>query len=257
MVIGSAVITGASSGLGAMLARAYAARGVALGLVARDQARLASVADACRRAGATVEEATIDIADRAPLEAWLAAFDRAYPVDLVIANAGISAGPEPGRVGEDIDMTARQIAVNLLGAVHTVAPLVPAMGARGRGRIVLIASLAAYRGLPYSPGYSASKAGLRAYGEALRAQLEPFGIGVTLVCPGFFASPMTDRWAGPTPFLISGEQAARKVKRGIDRGRRRVSFPWPMALGMRLSDMLPAALGDRILRGFRFHIRSA
>jgi short-subunit dehydrogenase len=130
------------------------------------------------------------------------------------------------------------------------------MAARGRGRIALIASLAAYRGLPCSPGYSASKAGLRAYGEALRAQIEPFGVGVTVVCPGFFASPMTDRWVGPTPFLISGEQAARKVKRGIDRGRRRVSFPWPMALGMRLSDMLPAVLGDRILRGFRFHIRS-
>ncbi len=257
MVIGSAVITGASSGLGAVLARAYAAPGVVLGLVARDPARLASVADACRRAGAMVEEAAINVADRAPLEAWLAAFDRAHPVDLVIANAGISAGPEPGRVGEDIDTTARQIAVNLLGAVHTVAPLVPAMATRGRGRIVLIASLAAYRGLTYSPGYSASKAGLRAYGEALRAQLEPFGIGVTVVCPGFFASPMTDRWEGPTPFLISGEQAARKVKRGIDRGRRRVSFPWPMALGMRLSDVLPAALGDRILRGFRFHIRSA
>jgi short-subunit dehydrogenase len=257
MVIGSAVITGASSGLGAVLARAYAAPGVALGLVARDQARLVAVAEACRGAGATVEKAAIDVADRAPLEAWLAAFDRAHPVDLVIANAGISAGPEPGRVGEDIDTTARQIAVNLLGAVHTVAPLVPAMAARGRGRIVLIASLAAYRGLPYSPGYSASKAGLRAYGEALRAQLEPFGIGVTVVCPGFFTSPMTDRWEGPTPFLISGEQAARKVKRGIDRGRRRVSFPWPMALGMRLSDMLPAALGDRIVRDFRFHIRSA
>jgi short-subunit dehydrogenase len=257
MVIGSAVITGASSGLGAVLARAYAAPGVVLGLVARDPARLVSVADACRRAGAMVEEAAVDVADRAPLEAWLAAFDRAHPVDLVIANAGISAGPEPGRVGEDIDTTARQIAVNLLGAVHTVAPLVPAMAARGRGRIVLIASLAAYRGLPYSPGYSASKAGLRAYGEALRAQLEPFGIGVTVVCPGFFTSPMTDRWEGPTPFLISGEQAARKVKRGIDRGRRRVSFPWPMALGMRLSDMLPAALGDRIVRDFRFHIRSA
>jgi short-subunit dehydrogenase len=249
------VITGASSGLGAALARAYAAPGVALGLVARNAARLAAVAASCRAAGATVEEATIDVADRAPLEAWLVAFDLAHPVELVVANAGISAGPEPGRVGEDTGMTVRQVAVNLLGAVHTVAPLVPAMAARGRGQVALIASLAAYRGLPYSPGYCASKAGLRAYGEALRALAEPHGVGVTVVCPGFFTSPMTDRWDGPTPLLMSGERAARKVKRGIDRGCRRVSFPWPTVLGMQLCDALPPAIGDRILRGFRFSIR--
>jgi short-subunit dehydrogenase len=131
------------------------------------------------------------------------------------------------------------------------------MTARRRGRIVLVASLAAYRGLPYSPGYCASKAGIRAYGEALRPLVEPFGIGVTVICPGFFASSMTDRWEGPTPFLIKGARAARIVKRGIDRGRRRISFPWPLALGMRLCDALPAIIGDRIVRGFRFRIRSA
>jgi short-subunit dehydrogenase len=251
------VITGASSGLGASLARAYAAPGVALGLIGRDAGRLGTVAKICRAAGAVVEEASIDVTERTLLEAWLTAFDRAHPVDLVIANAGISAGPEPGGAGEDVDVTARQIAVNLLGAVHAVGPLVQAMAARGHGRIALIASLAAYRGLPYSPGYCASKAGLRAYGEALRALAEPHGVGVTVVCPGFFASPMTDRWEGPTPLLISTERAAKKVKRAIDRGCRRASFPGPMALGIRLCDALPAVIGDRILRNFRFQIRSA
>jgi short-subunit dehydrogenase len=149
------------------------------------------------------------------------------------------------------------VQTNLLGAVNTVAALLPAMAARGQGRVALIASLAAYRGLPYAPGYSASKAGLRAYGEALRPLVEPHGIGVTVICPGFFASPMTDRWDGPTPFVISTERAARKVKHAIDRGRRRFSFPWPMVLGLRLCDALPAAIGDRIVRGFRFQIRSA
>jgi short-subunit dehydrogenase len=251
------VITGASSGLGAALARAYAASGVALGLLARDAARISAVADDCRAAGATVDTATIDVADSERLATWLAAFDRAHPVELVIANAGISGGPEPGSASEPVDLTTRQVAVNLLGAVHTVAPLVPAMTARRRGRIVLVASLAAYRGLPYSPGYCASKAGIRAYGEALRPLVEPFGVGVTVICPGFFASPMTDRWEGPTPFLIKGERAARIVKRGIDRGRRRVNFPWLLALGMRFCDALPAIIGDRIVRGFRFRIRSA
>jgi short-subunit dehydrogenase len=256
MAFRAAVITGASSGLGAALARAYAAAGVVLGLVGQNPDRLAAVAESCRAAGSTVDVATIDVVDGNSLAAWLAAFDRAHSVDLVIANAGISAGPEPGEMCEDIDTTARQVAVNLLGAVNTVVPLLPAMAARGRGRVAFIASLAAYRGLPDAPGYSASKAGLRAYGEALRPLVEPRGIGVTVVCPGFFASPMTDRWVGATPFLMSAERAAHKVKRGIDRGRRRISFPWPLAIGLRACDVLPAAIGDRILRHFRFHIRS-
>jgi short-subunit dehydrogenase len=250
------VITGASSGLGAALARGYAAPGVVLGLIGRDADRLAAVASACRAAGAAVEEALLDVAERGPLESWLAAFDAAHPVELVIANAGISAGPAPGEVGEGSDTTARQVAVNLMGAVNTVAPLLPAMAARGRGRVALIVSLAAYRGLAYSPGYCASKAGLRAYGEALRALAAPHGVRVTVVCPGFFSSPMTDRWEGPTPLLMDCERAARKVKQGIDRGRRRVDFPSALALGMRLCDVLPAAIGDRIVRGFRFRIRS-
>ena len=135
--------------------------------------------------------------------------------------------------------------------------MVPRLCARRRGRIVAIASVAAFRGLPYSPGYCASKAGLRAYAEALRPRLMRYGVGVTVVCPGFFASPMTDRWQGPTPFLASGDKAARHIKRGIDRGLRRVHFPWPLVFGMRFCDIAPAWIGDAILRRFRFRIRPA
>jgi short-subunit dehydrogenase len=251
------VITGASSGLGAALARAYAGPGIALGLVARNEARLAATASACRAAGAAVDSVAIDVADGHALGAWLADFDRTTPVELAIANAGTSAGPADDEPGEPRETTIRQIDVNLVGAVNTIAPLLPPMCARGRGRIAAIASVAAYRGLPYSPGYCASKAGLRAYAEALRPRLAPYGVGVTIVCPGFFSSPMTDRWEGPTPFLASGDDAARRVKRGIDRGNARVSFPWPLVFGMRFCDLAPAAIGDAILRGFRFHIRSA
>lgn len=250
------VITGASSGLGASLAVAYARPQTVLGLIGRDRERLAAVARDCAGAGAAVESAAIDVADRAALGAWLLDFDRAHPTDLLIANAGISAGPEPDGIGEPIELTTRQIAINLLGAVNTIAPLVPALAARGRGRIVAVASTAAYRGLPYSPGYCASKAGVRAYVEGLRAQLEPRGVGVTVVCPGFFGSRMTDRWEGPTPFLFSGERAAAIVKRGIDRGRRRIDFPLALTFGMRFCDLAPAVLGDAILRRFHFHIRA-
>jgi short-subunit dehydrogenase len=251
------VITGASSGLGAALARFYAGPGIVLGLIGRSEERLVLTAEACRALGAGVEIGVIDIADGPALEAWLGAFDAARPVDLLVANAGTSAGPDPASAGEPASLTLRQVEVNLAGAVHTIAPLVPLMCARGRGQIAVIASVAAYRGLPYSPGYCASKAGVRAYAEALRPRLARYGVGVTVACPGFFTSPMTDRWDGPTPFLLSGERAARRIKRGIDRGRRRIDFPLPLVFGMRFCDLAPALIGDRILAGFRFRIRSA
>ncbi|HEX2151040.1 MAG TPA: SDR family NAD(P)-dependent oxidoreductase, partial [Stellaceae bacterium] len=217
-------ITGASSGLGAAMAASYAAPGIVLGLVARNRERLARTEAACRAAGARVESAAIDVADRVAMAGWLEAFDRAHHVELLIANAGISAGPDPDSPGEPAATTLRQIEVNLVGAVNTIAPLVPSLCARGRGRVVAIASVAAFRGLPYSPGYCASKAGLRAYAEALRPRLARHGVGVTVVSPGFFASPMTDRWEGPTPFLATGERAARRIRRGIDRGAPRIDF---------------------------------
>jgi NAD(P)-dependent dehydrogenase (short-subunit alcohol dehydrogenase family) len=174
-----------------------------------------------------------------------------------VANAGTSGGPHPDSPSEGAEGVARQVGVNLLGAVNTIEPLLPGLCARGRGRVAVIASIAAYRGLPYSPGYCASKAGVRTYAEALRPRLEQHNIGMTVVCPGFFDSPMTDRFEGPTPFLVSCEGAARTVKRGIDRGRRRVAFPWPIVIGLQFCDLAPAFVGDAILRRYRFQIHSA
>src|SRR5262249_37268364 len=211
----------------------------------------------CESQGATVSAATIDVTRTSEMASWLWEFDRQHLVDLVVANAGTSGGPEPGSPSEGADEVARQVRVNLLGAVNTVEPLLPGLCARRRGRVAVVASIAAYRGLPDSPGYCASKAGLRAYAEALRPRLKQHDIGVTVVCPGFFDSPMTDRFDGPTPFLFSSDAAARIVKRGIDRGRRRVAFPRPLVLGLQFCDIAPAVLGDAILRRYRFQIRSA
>src|SRR5690242_18611883 len=124
-------ITGASSGLGAALARSYAGPGVVLGLVARNSERLAGTAATCRAAGAEVESAALDVADTAAMAAWLDAFDSVHPIELLIANAGISAGPAPDNAGEPVATTLRQIEVNLVGAVNTIAPLVPKLCARG------------------------------------------------------------------------------------------------------------------------------
>jgi short-subunit dehydrogenase len=251
------VITGASSGLGAALAEAYAGPNTVMGLLGRDRYRLSRTADACGAKGAQVRVGSFDITDGPRMAQWLTELDFDHPVELLIANAGTSAGPAPGSPSEGVESAARQVRINLLGAINTVEPLLPALCRRGRGRIAIIASIAAYRGLPDSPGYCASKAGLRAYAEALRARLAGFGVGVTIVCPGFFASPMTDRFDGPTPFLISAEVAARIVKRGLDRGRRRLAFPWPLVRGLQFCDLAPASIGDAILRRYRFRIRAA
>src|SRR3982074_1874710 len=173
------VIPGASSGLGAALALLYAGPGVAMGLLGRNPERLAASAAACRAAGAAVDSAMLVVPEGPALGPWLEAFANAHPVELLIANAGTSAGPDPGSPGEPLAVTQHQLGTNLLGAIHTIAPLVPRLCARGRGRIVAVASIAAFRGLPYSPGYCASKAGLRAYAEAVRSQLASFGRGVT------------------------------------------------------------------------------
>lgn len=249
------VITGASSGLGAALAKAYAAPGTTLGLIGRDRERLAQTTASCEAQGASVGTARLDVTDAEAMAGWLAEFDRNHTVDLIIANAGTSAGPDEEQPSEGIDTATRLISVNLIGAINTLEPLLPVMCRRGRGRVAVIASIAAYRGLPDSPGYCASKAGLRAYAEALRPRLARYGVGMTTVCPGFFASPMTDRFDGPKPFVKSADAAARIVKRGLDRGRRRIAFPKPLVLGLQFCDLAPPLIGDAIIRRYRFRIR--
>lgn len=248
------LVTGASSGLGAGLALSYAAPGVTLGLVGRDRSRLEASAARCRDRGAYVETCETDVAEPEPLARWALDLDSRAPLDLIAACAGVSAGTHPDGRPEGMDLARMQVRTNLLGVIHTVEPLLPRLISRGRGQVAVVASVAGLRGLPYSPAYSASKAGVRAYGEALRALLRPAGIQVSVVVPGFFDTPMTDRFKGPKPFLLSGDRAVLVVRRGLDRRLPRITFPRLLALGVRAADLIPAWAGDRIMRGFRFHI---
>ncbi|MFC3026158.1 MULTISPECIES: SDR family NAD(P)-dependent oxidoreductase [Roseomonadaceae] len=248
------VISGASRGLGAALARRYAVPGARLLLTARSAAALEGVAEACRAQGASVTTLACDITEAAPLAAALAVFEAAGPVDLVIANAGTSAGTAPDGTPEDAAAAARQVAVNLIGAINLVGPLLPGMRARRAGRVGLIASVAGLRGLPDFPGYCASKAGLIGWGEGLRAQLGPLGIRVTVVTPGFFDSAMGARFHGRRMFVLSQDQAADRVWRALEAGAPRAAFPWPLALGLRLLALLPPRLGDWAVRRMRFRV---
>ncbi len=232
------VITGASSGLGAALAQVYAAPGVTLYLTGRDATRLEAVAQICRARGSQAELAVLDVTDRAAMAAWLAGLGR---VDLLIANAGISAGT--GGAGES-EAQARQIFdVNLYGVLNSIHPLLPDRVKQ----IAIISSLAGLRGQPGAPAYSASKGAVRMYGESLRLELAPKGLGVTVVCPGFIRTPMTAVNKFPMPWLMEVEDAATLIKRRLAKNPARIAFPWPLYALVWLLSVLPIRWADAVL----------
>jgi len=243
----SILITGASSGLGEALARAYARPGVALFLCGRDAARLDAVAACCRGLGAAVEARVVDVADCGAMEDWIAAAERVRPLDLVIANAGISGGTSgQGETGAQ----ARAIfAVNFGGIVNTVLPALAAMRERRRGQIALMGSLAGFRGMPGAPAYGASKGAVRLWGEGLRGWLADEGIEVSVICPGFVTTRMTAVNRFPMPFLMDPDRAARIIVAGLAANRGRIAFPWPMLALAWLLALLPDVAAERITRG--------
>lgn len=239
------LITGASSGIGAALALAYAGSGATLSLHGRDSGRLAQVAQRAQACGATVITHQGDVTDRQDLTQWLAERAATMPFDLVIANAGISAGTGSG--GETPEQVERIFAVNVQGVFNTVHGVLPAMIRRGKGQIALMASLAGFRGLPGCPAYSASKAAVRFYGEALRGELATTGLQVNVVCPGYIKTPMTAVNNFPMPFLMDADRAALIIKKGLARNRARIAFPFPLYAAVWLLGVLPPGLTDKFL----------
>lgn len=248
------VITGASSGIGAALALAYARPGVTLGLTGRDPDRLGAVAALARAAGATVREGLFDLRDRSALSGFLADFDRLHPVDLLVANAGVLDGRRVDGSLEDADAARRVIEINLLGAIDTLHAVLPGMRQRRHGHIVLVSSLAALAPLPDAPAYSASKAGLLSYGLSLRAALAREKVRVSVVCPGYVTSAMTDSHIGSQPHKISAEAAAGLIHEGIGRNRAVIGFPRSLFLLSRITPFIPEAITRLATRGIRFHV---
>ncbi len=238
------LITGASSGIGAALAREYAGAGMTLHLLGRNSERLQAVANECRAKGAEVRTATIDVTDKEAMQAYIDKADAQTPLDLIIANAGISAGT--GGTQEPPAQVENIFNVNVNGVLHTVQPAVTHMIARKRGHIAIVSSLAGIRALPSCPAYSASKAAVRVYGDALRGALHNDGVMVTVICPGYIHTPMTAVNDFPMPFVMKAERAAHIIRCGLNRRKGRIAFPcalyvplcWLAALPMFLTDLL-------------------
>ena len=251
----SVLITGASSGIGAALAREYARPGAVLGLSGRDRERLATVSADCRERGARVVDACIDITDAAAVAAWAARIEEVAPIDLAIANAGIQGGLWRGGAGEALDEVHRVFATNVGGVYNTVYAVLPGMRERKAGQIALVGSLAGLRGLPFSPGYCASKAAVLAYGEALRGWLAAEGIRVAVILPGFVETRLSDTVSGPKPLMMSAQRAAGIIYRGLRRERDLIPLPYRMYLAARLLQAVPRRLADGVLRRIRVDIR--
>ncbi|PZQ47662.1 MAG: short-chain dehydrogenase [Micavibrio aeruginosavorus] len=243
----SILISGASSGIGEALALHYAAPGVFLAISGRNEERLEAVATACIGKGASVDVAVLSVTERSMMEDWVTEIDEEHELDLVIANAGISGGTGGVMNGESIDQARAIFDVNLYGVLNTLGPVLPRMMARGRGQIALIASLAAYRGFPGAPAYSASKGAVRFYGEALRAAVRDSGVKINVVCPGFVKSRMTDLNDFPMPFLMEAQQAACIIANGLQKDRGRIAFPFPTMFVAWLVSILPDSLAQKLL----------
>lgn len=236
------IVTGASSGIGAALARHYAARGAALGLIARRRPELEHLAVQFP----AVEIYPLDVRDATGLQAAASHFLQKHGCpDLVIANAGISVGT---LTGEAADLSAFRdvMDINLVGMVQTFQPFIAPMRAARRGRLVGIASVAGYRGLPGAGAYSASKAAAIAYLESLRVELRADNVRVTTICPGYVATPMTSRNPYAMPFILNADEAARRIARILDRGGSFAVVPWQMAIIARVLRLLPNLFYDRL-----------
>ncbi len=249
------MITGASSGIGAALAAQYAGPGVTLGLTGRDATRLATIAAQASDAGATVQQGVFDLRDRPAAAGFLAGFEASHPVDLLFANAGVLEGRQADGTPEDGDTARRVVEINLLCAIDTVHAVLPGMTARGSGRIVLVSSLAGLSPLADAPAYSASKAGLLSYGQALRASFGPkSGVRVCVVCPGYVSSAMTDSHIGKQPGKITAATAARLIASGVARDKAVIAFPGVLYALSLLTPFLPEAVVRMGEKDLRFHV---
>jgi short-subunit dehydrogenase len=241
------LISGASSGIGAALANAYAAPGVDLVLWGRDRARLESVAETCRARGAHAATSCFDLTD---LEALLTALEAVPCPDIAIFNAGLGGSVPHDRIVQDARAAGRMAMVNFVAPVIGANAVAEKMVQRGAGHIVLLGSIAALFPLPMAPTYTGSKAGLKMFAEALDGRIRRCGVAVTLVSPGFIDTPMSRTVPEPKPFLIDPDKAAAVIKRKVAHGARRVVVPWQYVIIGALSWLVPKPIVRAVLSRF-------
>lgn len=254
-------VTGASGGIGAALLRAYAAPGTKIFACARNAEALRENARIARLYGAEVICETFDVRDDAKLTDWIDRVTAEGDLDVLLINQGVSASCRTGEKGLMPERTAdllREIDVNaradLLAANEAVRNMIERKKPWHHFQVGLVSSLASFAGLPSVPGYSASKACVRVYGEALRRLVSCHNIGVTVICPGFVLSPMSTRFVGSKPLMVTADVAAERIRRAMDDNRAKCVFPFVLRLGLALLPMLPEWAQNTALAPFSFSV---
>lgn len=250
------VITGASGEIGGALAKEYACPERHLTITGRNEKKLSELKSFCESKGAKVTVKILDVRNTDELRSWgkelsLVPQD---PIDLLIVNAGLNTNIGEDLQGEPFLEAKALVEVNLLSDIALIDSVLPAMRKRGQGHIAILSSLASYYGLIYTPTYCATKAALRSYGNSLRAWLKPEGIRVSVILPGYVDSPMCRAMPGPKPFLMKSDRAAKIIRKGIAKNRARISFPFPLNLGIWFLSLLPHCLAAPLASLFGYGI---
>ncbi|BBF92748.1 SDR family NAD(P)-dependent oxidoreductase [Blastochloris tepida] len=234
-------ITGASSGIGRALALEMARRGAAVVATARRAEALAELSGAASGLKGSIRAEPADVTDADALELLVARVEAEDgPIDTAILNAGLYL---PVRAEEfDLAKFETSFAVNLGGTVKALAPILPRMMARKRGRIAFVASVAGYGGLPTSSAYGATKAALINMAESLKFDCDRHGVTVQVICPGFVETPATEVNPFPMPFIIPAEEAARRIADGLETNRFEIAFPRRFAFILKAINLLPYRL---------------
>jgi short-subunit dehydrogenase len=240
------LITGASSGIGRALAVELARRGARLGLVARRAEVLNEIVSELGSAnGVKAMAFPADVQDAQSMrQAARRLISEFGCIDVLVANAGV--GVTNSGTEFDAAKFASVIDVNMIGAANSVAAVLPEMVEHGSGQLVAISSLAAYRGLPKSAAYCASKAGLSAMFESLRLDVAPRGISVTIIHPGFIKTPLTAGRQARLPWLMEVGDAVNKMIWAIEKRKKSYAFPWQLATIVRAGMVMPNFMYDWI-----------
>lgn len=253
MIIKNILLTGASSGIGEALAIYYAKQPETenLFICGRNEKRLNTVKKACEKAGhARIHAKILDVTDRIAVKNWIDEAEKTAYLNLVFANAGVATLEE---TPENIFNT---FTTNVIGVLNTVTPAVEIYKKRqDKNKIIAItASIAGYHGLPACPSYSASKACVKAYGEALRLNLLKYDIQVNTICPGFVRSRITEKNTCPMPFFMEAEPAAALIAKRIQKNVGLIAFPWPMRFAVWLGSIFPNAVSDFIYKRLPYKV---
>lgn len=240
-------LTGASSGIGEGLAVAIAKKGAIVGLLARREEMLRALAEKCESVGgAKARVFACDVVNAEAVQDSADALREEFGrIDILIANAGIGGNTDETRNLKP-EAVKKVIDINLMGAVNAVAAVLPQMLERKSGQLVAVSSLAGFRGLPKSAAYSASKAGMTAFFESVRLDVQNQGVSVTIIQPGFIKTPLTSGRANKMPFLMELDDAIPLFLKAIEKRKKFAAFPWQLATFVRAGRIFPAFLYDKI-----------